>query len=321
MSKFIGRRVTLGLAKESSRGTAVGTPTFWVPRGTISFDDRIEGARQDLGLGRIADSDAWFVTSKMGSGDVEIDLDDRTLGIILTSLMGASPVKAGSNPYTYTYTLSQSNQHQSLSILAQDPDITKVFPLGVVSGLSIVVEQNAIVKGTVTFMSRVGRDWTTQTADFTTLGQKFLHQHLIFKLADTVGALSGASPISLKRLELNIESNAVFDNVLGTVEPEDVINQQFSVSGSIELLKQDDSYRGYMLNGTYKAMDITFLRSSSSSLQLQFPRVDFSEWEQDRTLNELVSQTIQIKGNYDAANALDIISTCVLTNNLNTSNY
>jgi hypothetical protein len=321
MSKFVGRRGTFGAAKEASRGVAVGTPTFWIPRGTVSFDDKIEGQRQDLGVGRIADSDAWFVTQKMGSGEVETDLEDRTIGIILTSLLGASPVKTGANPYTYTYTLSQSNQHQSLSLLYQDPDYTEVYPLAVVNSLNIVIEQNAIVKATISFMSRVGRSWTTQTADFTALGLKFLHQHLVFKLADTVGALGAATAINLKRLELTIESNAQFDSVLGTVEPEDILNHQYSVSGSLQLSKQDETYRGYMLGNTYKAMDISLIRSTSSSLQFQLPRVDFSEWEQDRSLNEIVSQEIQFKGNYDLANALDIISTCVLVNNLNTSNY
>lgn len=321
MSKFVGRRATFGIAKESSRGVAVGTPTFWLPRATVSFNDRTETARQEVGLGKIADSDGNFITQKNGNGDFEFDLDDRTIGILLTSLLGASPSKAGSNPYTYTYTLSNSNQHQSLTFLHQDPDITKVFPLGVVSSLQIVVEQNAIVTCTATFMSRVGRDWTTQTADFTALGTKFLHQHLVFKLAANIGALAASSAISLKRLELNIESNGTFDSVLGTVEPEDVLNHQFSVSGSIQLAKQDETYRNLMLNGTYRAMDVSFLNSASSSLQFQFPRVDFTEWEPDYTLNDLATQTINFKGNYDAANALDIVSTCILINTLNTTNY
>lgn len=321
MTKFVGRRGVLGIAKESSRGTAVGIPTFWIPRTTISFDDKIESARQQEALGKIADSDSNFVTQKYGEGDFEFQVDDRSIGIILTSLLGASPVKTGANPYTFTYTLANTNQHQSLSILYQDPDLTKVYPLGVVDSLKIVVDQNAIVTGTVTFKSKVGRDWTTQTADFTALGTKFLHQHLAFKLADTVGALAGSSAISLKKLELNIKANAMFDSVLGTVEPEDILNQSFSVEGTIELLKQDSTYRNYMLNGTYKAMDITLSGSTSSSLQFQFPRVDFTAWEQDRKLDDIVSQKINFKANYDTANALDIISTCILINTLNSTNY
>lgn len=314
MSKHVGRRGTLLIAKESSRGTATITNGLWIPRSTISFDDKVETAREDEGLGKLADSDANFVTQKMAEGEIEAQLDDKNLGIILTSIIGSSPVTTGGPTYAHTYTLSNSNQHQSLSILYQDPDTTKLFPLGVVTSLQITVEQSGIVMYAVGFMSRVGKDWTTQTANFTSQGSKFLHQHLICKLATTVGGLAAASAVSLKKLELNFNANTKFDSVLGTVEPEDILGQQFSVEGTLELNKEDETYRNYMLNGTYRAMDISFVRAANSSLQMQFPRVDFTEWEQDRTLNEIVSQSINIKGSYDAANALDIISTCILTN-------
>ena len=101
---------------------------------------------------------------------------------------------------------------------------------------------------------------------------------------------------------------------MGTVEPEDILNQQISVEGSLELNLEDDTYRDYMLNGTYRAMQIAFTNGSSSILTLQFPRVDFSEWESDYTLNEIAKQTINFKCNYDAANDLDIISTATLVN-------
>lgn len=320
MSKHVGRRGVLGLAKESVRGTAVGVPTFWVPRVTISFDDKTETARESEGLGKIADSDANYVVQQMAEGDVEFQADDRILGLFLTSLIGASPVKSGSNPYTYTYTLSNTNQHQSLSILYQDPDITKVFALGVVDSLKITVDQNAIVTCTASFKSRVGKNWTTQTADFTGLGSKFLHQHLVFKTAANVGSLAAASAISLKKLELTISSNTIFDIVLGTVEPEDILNQEFSVEGSIELYKQDETYRLAMLNGTYLSTLISFVNGANSQLNITLPRVDFSEWEQDRGLTDIVSQKVNFKGNYDAANALDIISALTLINTLNSTN-
>lgn len=321
MTKFVGRRGELLLAKESSRGTGTVSNGIWTPRMTVSFDDKIESAREPEGLGKLADSDSNFVVQKMAEGEFEGQLNDKSIGVVLTSLLGSSPTIAGGPTYTHTYTLSNSNQHQSISVLYQDPDTVKLYALGVVDSLKIVVEQNAIVTYTVGLKSRVGKDWTRQTASFTSIGNKFLHQHLIFKLADTVGALSGASAISLKKLELNITANADFDAVLGTVEPEDILNQQFAVEGTVELLKQDETYRNYMLGNTYKAMDITLQGSSSSKLQFQFPRVDFTEWEQDRSLDSLVSQSIQFKGNYDAANALDIISTCVLTNSYAGTGY
>lgn len=314
MSKHVGRRGSLAIAKESTRGTGTLTNALWVPRSTISFDDKVTEAREDEGLGKLADSDAKFVVSKMAEGEIESNLDDKSLGIILSSIMGSSPSISGGPTYTHTYTLSNSNQHQSLSVLYQDPDVAKLFTLGVVDSLKISVEQDAIVMFTVGFKSRVGKDYTLQTANFTGLGNKFLHQHLVFKTASAVGSLAAASAISLKKFEMTLSANTMFDNVLGTVEPEDILGQQFSVEGSLELNKEDQTYRNYMLDGTYKAVDVSFVRSATSSLQIQLPRVDFSEWEQDRSLNEIVSQKVNFKGNYDAANALDIISTCILTN-------
>lgn len=217
MTKFVGRKGVFLLAKESSRGVATLTNGLWFPRSTVSFDDKIESARQDEALGIIADSDSNFVTQKMAEGDIEFDLTDKEIGIILTSLLGASPTITGGPTYAHTYALNNTNQHQSLTVLYQDPNITKAYSLGVVDSLKITVEQNGIVKGAVSFKSRVGKDWTTQTANFTSMGNKFLHQHLGFKLAATIGALSGATAISLKKLELNIKANTEFDTVLGTV--------------------------------------------------------------------------------------------------------
>lgn len=321
MSKFVGRRGELFLAKESSRGTATQTNAQFIPRSTISFDDKVMTAREQEGLGKIADSDANFVTNRFAEGEFESNLTDKALGLVLTSLMGASPVTTGGPTYVHTYTLANTNQHQSLSLLYQDPDTVKMFPLSVVDSLKITVEQDAIVNYTVSVKSRYGRDWTRQTATLTDLGNKFLHQHLSFKTAAAVGSLAAAPAISLKKLELTISANATHDMVIGTAEPEDILNQQFSVEGTIELLKQDETYRQLMLDGTYKAVEVAFNRAANSSLQIQLPRVDFTEWEQDRELDSIVSQSIQFKGNYDAANTLDIISTCVLTNTFAGTGY
>lgn len=313
MTKFVGRRGTLGIAFEATRGTPV-VPAYWLPFVTMSFFDRIQSAREEQGMGQIADSDSFYVTMRMGEGEIESQLYDQALGYILGSLLGAVPVTTGSNPYTHTYTLSSSNQAKSLTLYWKDPDRSYIFPLAVVDSFQMSMEPNGIVNYTVGFKSKGARDWTAQTPSFTTLGSKFLHQHLQFKLAAAVGSLAAATPISLKGLELNINRNTIFDEVMGTAEPEDVLSQTISVEGNITLNLEDDTYRNYMLANTYRAMDISLVRSASSSLQFQFPRVDFSEWEPDLTLNEIAKQTINFKGNYDSANAAAIISTAILIN-------
>lgn len=280
----------------------------------MSFRDTATGVREEQGLGNIADSDSFYVTMRAGDGEVEAQLYDKGLGYILTSLLGAVPSTSGSNPYTHTYTLSDTNQPKSLSLYWKDPDRSYMFPNAVAHSLTISIEPNGIVNYTVGFMSKAARDWTAQTPVFTSLGNKFLHQHASLKLADAVGDLAAATAISLKNFELTINRNGMFDEVIGTVEPEDVLTQQLSVEGSLELNLEADTYRNYMLNNTYKACQLALTRSASSSLTLQFPRVDFSEFEPDYSLNEIATQSINIKGNYDSTNALAIISSAVLVN-------
>lgn len=313
MSKFVARRGSLGLAIEATRGTAVA-PTFWVPWAEMSFFERTETAREEQGQGVIADSDSKYVTVRMGEGELNAQIYDKAMGVILTGLAGAAPSTAGSNPYTHTYTLSNTNQHKSLSLYWEDPDRNLIFPMTMISSYQLSVEPAGLVNHTIGFMSKNADDFTNQTANYTSLGSKWLHQHVGVKFAANVGALTAATAVSLKSLELNINKNTMFDNVIGTAEPEDILNQQFSVEGSISLNLEDDTYKDYMLDGTYRAMEIKLNGGSSSQLTFRFPRVDFSEWEPDYTLNEIAKQTIQFKCNYDSANALDIISTLELIN-------
>ncbi len=320
MSKFVGRLGTVGIAKEATSGTIV-TPTMYVPFNSISFDDKVTTAREEEGLGRIEDSDSNYVVNKYGEGDLEFDLNDLNLGVFLTSLLGGSPTTTGGPTYTHAFTLANTNTHKTISLAYQDPDQTKIFPFTMIDGLEITVEPEGIAKAKASFKSRVSRDWATLTPSYTTLGNKFLHQHLSFKTASNIAGLAAASSQSLKKLSLKIMANSEFDNVTGTVEPEAILNHQFSVEGEITLNKTDDTYRQLMLGGTYKSIEIAFNRASNSSLTIQLPRVDFTEWEQDRGLNDIVGQTIQFKGNYDSANAQAIITTCSLVNTNTGSSY
>ncbi len=280
----------------------------------MSFFDTISSTAEDQGMGNIADQDSFYVTMQMGEGDIDTQLYDQGLGYILSSLLGAVPSSAGGPTYTHTYTMSQTNQAKTLSLYWKDPDRSYMFPFAVVESLKISVAPNGKVEYTIHFKSKRARDWTAQTPAFTTLGTKWLHQHLQFRLAATVGALSAASAISLKNLEVTIGRATIFDEVMGTAEPEDILSQTMSVEGSLTLNLEDDTYRNYMLGGTYRAMEVKFLAAANSSLTLQFPRVSFMEWEPDYALNEIAKQKINFKANYDSANALDIISTATLVN-------
>jgi hypothetical protein len=313
MTKFVSRRGTLGIAVEVTKGVAV-VPTYWMPYATMTFHDVIDSVAENQGMGNIADQDSFFVTMTMGEGDVDAQFYDKGLGYLLSSLLGAKPVTTGSNPYTHTFTLSSTNVPQTLSLYWTDPDRDYMFPNAVVESLKVSVTPGGLVEYTVHFKSKSARNWTHQTPDFTSLGSKFRHQDLIFKLASSTAGLAAATNISLKKFEVTIDRKSIFDQVIGTVEPEDILSQTLSVQGSLELNLEDDTYRNYMMAGTYRALEAKFLISTSSSLDLVLPRVNFSSWEPDYKLDDIAKQKINFKANYDATNAAAIISTAVLIN-------
>lgn len=313
MTKFVGRRGTLGIAKEATKGVPV-VPAYWLPYVTMSFFDRTETVAEEQGMGNIADQDSIYVTMTMGEGDVESELYDQAIPYILMSLLGAAPVTSGGNPYTHTFTLSNVNVVQTLSLYWTDPDRDYMFPQVVVESLKCTVAPAGKVEWTIHFKSKTARNWTHQTPNFTTLGSKFLHQHLVFKLASNLAGIAAATNISLKNLEYTIDRKTIFDQVMGTSEPEDILSQPISVEGSLELNLEDDTYRNYMLAGTYKSMEIKLLNGANSSFDLQFPRVSFTQWEPDFALNEIAKQKINFKANYDSANAQAIITTATVIN-------
>jgi hypothetical protein len=314
MTKFVSRRGTLGIAKEATRGTPV-SPTYWLPWAVMSFRDEVTTQAENQGLGRIADQDTVYVTLQTGNGSIDSQLYDKAIGYILCSLLGAAPSSAGGgSPYTHTYTLSQTNTPVTLSLYWEDPDRQVIYPMVTVDSLQVTVEPAGIVQYTIGFKSKCAKDWTDQTPDFTSLGSKFLHQHLHVKLASAIAGLAAATELSLKNFDMTINRNSAFDDILGTVEPIDVLVKELGVEGTMKLKLEDDTYHDYNFNGTHMAMEVYLYRSATSSWKLQFPRVSFTKWEPDYTLAEIASQTISFKANYDAANATDIISTCELIN-------
>jgi len=313
-TKFIGRRINVGIAKETTRGTPVN-PVFWIPQTSISFDDKVEKVDEESAMGQIADTDSSVVTGKYAEGEIEGEIRDKALGLILTGVMGASPTSTGVGPYTHTYTLADtSNQHRSLSILKQNPNGASMFALAMVDSFEISVEPLGIVTYTIGFTSKSSQDWTPQTPTFTSLGEKFLHQHLQFRVADTIVGLAAASVLSLKALTLTINKNPVRDNVMGTLQPEDIFNAQISVEGSLTLNYEDRVWRNYMLDGTYKAMEIKFYKDANSSLTIRLPRVSFNSWEPASDLDDIITQDIDFKAHYDAAAPEKIIHSVVLVN-------
>jgi hypothetical protein len=324
MTKFIGRLVNVGVGRESTRG-AGATPAYEVPNTSFSFDDKVVKARSVGSLSNITDSEEAFVTTKYGQGDLEGEIRSKSFGLFLYAMLGTYSVAGPTDSaYTHSFTVSQSNQHQSLAIVVSDSNTTELYKLVMLDSLEIRLELDQIATFAASFMSKCGRS-TGLTVPAVVAESKFTKKHLSVKLADAVGNLAAATAISVKSISLKISKNVALDDVLGTAEPEDILNRQLSVEGEITLNYEAETYKNYMKNDTNRAMEIAFTNTDATigtgtnpSLTIQMPKVDFFDWEPSYDLDEIVTQKISFKGSRDVTNSLEVISTCSLVNDVTT---
>lgn len=321
MAKGIGRLCNLGLIKEASRG-AGGPPTYWLPRTSFSLDERAEKVVSEESLGVIEDAHEAYVVSRYGEGDIAGEIRDASFGLLLYGLLGtvASAVKE-TTAYNHTFTLQQGNSHQSLGITVDDPltgqDLE--FRLAMLNSLSIEVALGEIVKYASSFVSRPGTDVSrsaTHTAE-----NKFTATMARIKIAANLASLDAASALSVKSVKANFGKNLMRDHTLGTATPEEIHNQQFSADGELMLNLENETYKDYMLDNTYRALRIEFINtgvtigaSSNPTLQINFPRVHLFSWEGDRPNDAIGTQKINFKALRDVSGGNASVSSIVLTN-------
>lgn len=322
MSEFIGRRVNLGVSRETTRGTFPGTFTYWVPRTDLTFQDRATKVVSATGHGHIDQSTDAFVTEKFGEGSISSEIRDRSFGLFLYSIMGTlTTTNPLATAYQHDFTEANSNQHQSLSFGLDDPNADdSYFALVMLNSLTINVEVGQIATFTADFMSRAGDD-VTATATYTTSENRFVSHFVDMKLAATTGALAAATALPIKSFTITFSKNLVRDHNFGTIQPTEIHNQSFSCEGSFTLNNEDNTYRDYMLDNTYRALrldaqntDVTIETGYNPRLQIDLSRVDLHSWERNNALDEISGQTISFRAHKDVAGALNMVNNIMLIN-------
>ena len=325
MAKIIGSRINLGIAREATRGVCL-KPARWCPWVTLGFDDKVTTKDSEEALGVIEDSHEKFVVEKYAEGDIEGEVRDESIGYFLYGLLGTltGSVAVVASSYDHTFNLANTNQHQSLTLSTEDPNGDKMFCMSMIDSLAINCVLGEYVKFTTGFVSRgsVDTNVDSATGDFA-VENKFRAQDVEFKIASARGDLAAATAKKLQSLSITFSKNLLRKHMLGTVQPDDIINQAFGVEGEFTLPYEDQTYRNLMLNNTYNAMEIKITNTSTTladgagvypTLTITLPRCGFMDWTPERPKGELAEQTIGFKAYRDHANSEDSVYSIVLRN-------
>ena len=308
MGKYSGRRIGIGIAKESSRGTKAGTPEYWLPYATFNGMETLAKVRDDSGFATIeTPADADIVRQWM-EGDLEMNIRSKSIGLLLLSLFGTETFD-DDNPEAgvgqHTFTVANTNQHQSLTLFEDNPE-REVAAAGVVvtsMGLELVLDQYA--RASFGLMGKTFEDYAS-TASFVA-ESKFRPQDVTVKLAADVASLTAASALtSVESVSLEINKNVeVQDGFNGSTDPIDFLNLDFEVSGEITLMHNGDTELDYALNNTLRAMridientDDTIGAASNPSLRFDLSQVDFDEPSIDKGLSNRAILTLSFTAHY-----------------------
>src|ERR1700744_3993346 len=123
MAKGIGRIFSIGIAKETTRGTAISSASYWLPFADAAIEEKFDNVTQDEAYGVIEDSVGQFRVKNWAEGSLKVPLTDQSLPLILYAMFGASADTTHSGEtvvYDHKATVGGSAQHQSLTLFIHD---------------------------------------------------------------------------------------------------------------------------------------------------------------------------------------------------------
>ncbi len=310
MAKVIGRTGAIGIGIEETQGTAVAAG-FWVPVKSYSLDDKVEYVKNDSAMGNIAEFNGADIVKLWAEGEYSGKIFLDSVGAELVALFGQSPTsvqRTTTGVYDHTYALLNSNDHASLTVAYED-DIQEIaFPFAMINTWALEVAVDDYVMRTVNLITKKSES-ASHTPSFSD-EIEFIPSQISFKLASTAAGLGAASAINVTAFNFEVNKNAEALYVLGSNEPEDIINKQIAVTGSVELYFEDETQRDYVFANTKRAMRIdmtdagTIIGSSGShnpQLYFDFNEVVFEEFERSWDSNDPLKQTLNFEALYSIA--------------------
>lgn len=302
MSKFIGRLVDVGIAKEGTRGTAESGADFWLPKLSLTLDDGVEQIVDESSYGVIEDAADAVVVGTFAEGEIEGNIQSESLGLLLLAALGAVSTSgpAETSVYTHTFSVLQSAQHPSLTIFQDDPNQDYKYPLAMLSQLDLDISIGQYAKYVASFRSKVGE--TATLSPSYSAESSFLPQHGSVKIADAVAGLDAASAIDIRSVKISIMKDVEDDRKIGSVAQADINNKEFHVEGSLELVFNNNTFKTEMLADTAKAMriratnaDVTIGDTLHPQLNIDLTKVKFSEFKRGYSNGDIATATVTFK--------------------------
>lgn len=195
MSKLIGRLFSIGIAKETTRGTAISSAAYWLPFADASIEEKFENVTQDEAYGIIEDSVGQFRVKNWAEGTLKVPLTDQSLPLVLFAMFGANADTTHSGEttvYDHKATVGESAQHQSLTLFIHDPGAAAdySYALGVIHKMDLDVELKKFAELTLSVKALKGASQSSFSPSIAA-ENRFLPQYMAFSYAPSTAGVNG----------------------------------------------------------------------------------------------------------------------------------
>jgi len=261
----------LGIATETTFNTPVTVSTFYeFTNESINYNKNISVG---LGLragGQVARSGRRVVTTSDATGDINLDLPTKGLGLLLSYAMGGTVQTSGTYTLGDVYGKSFTAQ---VGVPQYGGTVTPKTIAGCkISSFEISAAQSAIATGRFTID---GASFTTATSLATA---SFPSNNSVFHFAQGAITVDGSSVANIKDFTLSVDNVLKTDRFnLGSagVKAEQIINGFRAITGSLTAEFTDTTLLAKFLADTSAALVLTFTGPSSSVLSITLPAVKF----------------------------------------------
>ncbi len=320
MAKFSGRKVNVGIGLETSaRGTAAAK-AYWYPFLDANFQDKDTPLYNESAYGSIVKNNSKISTLISGEGNVTGKLYAKGLYYILALIFGqiattTEDIGSDTGANQHVFALLNSNEHLSATLGVKDGNAQYEYAFAMIDSATITWTPDAFPQVELNFISKKGvsdADSVSFVAD-----SEFIPKQAVLKLAANLAGLSGASAATgIKSFSITFTKTLSPQQTMDSSDTYgEIFNTDFEVTGSIEKLVSDTTYRGYALADTIQAMEFTLTDSvnkagstTATSLNFKLSRVAFDSYVANRGLGDIATETLNFAALLDVTTPADTVA-------------
>lgn len=312
MAKDTGRNAAIGLAKEATRGTAESSADVWVPRLSMTIDDKTESINDESALGILEDAPNADNVKTWGEAEIEGNVRDRSLGHFLLALFGSvstSDDDPVASAYTHTFSVQQAAQHQSYTLFLKDHVQSYKYALGCMTSFSLSAELGQYLKFTSGWMTKQGATMSAPSPSYLS-ENLFLPKNITVQYASTLAGLSSPTEVKVKSFSINADKAVEEDMSLGDSTPQDYLTKMFSFEGEMELLFDAETFKTQQLANTKIALRLEVENDTDDlgsgnypRLRFDFAKVHISDFSRNYGNGDLISASVSFKGLYSTSDS------------------